>query len=185
MFIQTQTTPNPQALKFLLPEGLLKAGTMTFTKSQELSSKDLPQLVRDIFDVDGIEGIFMATDFISLTKSQDYGWDMLKPLALAAIMDHFLSGAKMPEGHLVQHDEFSEEDKEVVEQIKELLETKVRPAVAQDGGDIVYNHFKDGVLYLELHGACSGCPSSQITLKQGIENMLRHYIPEVLRVESI
>lgn len=143
-----------------------------------------------LFEVDGVKAIFLGADFITITKQQDQQWDSLKPLLLNVIMEHYLAGKPV----VLQAESLSdkkkaapdvEEDSEIVKQIKELIETRVRPAVAMDGGDIIFHDFQNGVVTLELHGACSGCPSSTMTLKQGIENMLRHYVPEVESVEAV
>lgn len=185
MFIQTQDTPNPQTLKFLPGVEVLKSGTRSYENADDCN--DAP-IAKTIFEVEGVKSIFLAKDFISVTKQEDQDWEYLKPLVLAAIMDHFLAG--MPtvmESSAKEEAENKtpESSDDITNQIIDLIETRVRPAVAQDGGDIVFRDFKEGVVYLELQGACSGCPSSTITLKSGIENMLKHYIPEVESVESI
>lgn len=185
MFIQTQDTPNPQTLKFLPGVEVLKSGTRTYESAADCN--DAPLAV-EIFKVEGVKSIFFAKDFVSVTKDEDQDWEYLKPLVLAAMMDHMLTG--MPcvleaSSKEKQADTPLASDDEVTNQIIDLIETRVRPAVAQDGGDIVFKDFKEGVVYLELQGACSGCPSSAITLKSGIENMLKHYIPEVASVEQV
>lgn len=182
MFIQTEETPNPQVLKFI-PDGkeVLKSGSEEF-KSQKQASTKSP-LATQLFEIRGVSSIFLGKDFISITKNPDFEWDKLKADIQATIMDFFVSGKDvMFESKVAEADS---EDDEVTKQIKELIEIKVRPAVAMDGGDIVFHEFKDGIVYLELMGACSGCPSSTITLKNGIENMLKHYVPEVEAVEQV
>ncbi|MCL4155651.1 UNVERIFIED_CONTAM: hypothetical protein GTU68_065976 [Idotea baltica] len=185
MFIQTQDTPNPQTLKFLPGVEVLKSGTRSYESADNCN--DAP-IAASVFKVEGVRSIFLAKDFISVTKEEAQDWEYLKPLVLAAIMDHLLAG--MPtvmetSAEKEQNNKPITSDDEVTNQIIDLIETRVRPAVAQDGGDIVFRDFKEGVVYLELQGACSGCPSSSITLKSGIENMLKHYIPEVESVESV
>ncbi len=180
MFIQTIETPNPETLKFVPGVEILKSGTRTYNTSD--SYVDAP-IVASIFKIEGIKGVFLGKDFISVTKAPEQDWEYLKPLTLAAIMDHFMSG--MPA--VVEKEETLKEKigDDVTNQIIDIIETRVRPAVAQDGGDIIFKDFKDGVVFLELQGACSGCPSSTVTLKNGIENMLKHYIPEVTEVRSV
>lgn len=182
MFIQTQETPNPQTLKFIPGVQVLKEGTLTYHLGEDCSTSPLAAA---LLEVEGVKGIFLTENFISVTKDPSAEWSILKPIVLASVMDHFV--AQKPviiEGAFNAYSD-NEEDDEAVKQIKELIETRVRPAVANDGGDIIYKGFKDGVVFVELHGACSGCPSSTITLKSGIENMLKHYIPEVKGVESV
>ncbi len=185
MFIQTESTPNPATLKFLPGQTVLDLGTADFP-SAEAAVKS--PLARRIFDVDGVAGVFFGTDFVTVTKSDLVAWEHIKPAILGAIMEHFQSGAPVIEGersgdgHAANH---SGEDSEIVQQIKELLDTRVRPAVAQDGGDITFHGFDRGVVYLHMQGACAGCPSSTLTLKMGIENLLRHYIPEVTEVRPV
>ncbi|MEM1272994.1 MAG: NifU family protein [Pseudomonadota bacterium] len=185
MFIQTESTPNPATLKFLPGQAVLDAGTADFP-SQEAAANS--PLAARLFAVDGVTGVFFGTDFVTVTKEDGNDWDHLRPALLGAIMEHFQSGAPVisdgaeaASGH-AEHDG---EDAEVVGQIKELLDTRVRPAVAQDGGDITFHGFDRGVVYLHMQGACAGCPSSTLTLKMGIENLLRHYIPEVLEVRPV
>jgi Fe-S cluster biogenesis protein NfuA len=178
MFIQTEQTPNPATLKFLPGREVLSRGTADFPNSE--SSYRSP-LAQRLFDVDGVAGVFLGSDFITITKAGDRDWYVLKPSILGVIMEHFTAGRPV----LLEEagDAGTEvEDDEVVAQIKELIETRVRPAVAMDGGDITFDSFEDGVVYLHMKGACSGCPSSTATLKAGIENMLRHYVPEVVEV---
>ncbi len=186
MFIQTEQTPNPQTLKFLPGKVVMEEGTAFYQKIDEAG--DSP-FARRLFDIDGVEGVFFGSDFITITKKENFDWQVLKPSLLGGIIDHFNSEDKTIEKPIVKKDEESlqnsENDSDIVKQIKELLDTRVRPAVAMDGGDIIYNDFEDGVVYLKMQGACSGCPSSTATLKMGIENMLKHYIPEVQEVRSV
>lgn len=184
MFIQTEETPNPESLKFI-PDGqaVLDSGTAEF-KSQKQAATQSP-LALQLFEVSGVESIFFGRDFITVTKSPSIEWKRVKTEILATIMDFFMAGNPVMFEQKNDASDADENDSDVVKQIKELIEVKVRPAVAMDGGDIVYRSFEDGVVYLELKGSCSGCPSSTITLKSGIENMLKHYIPEVLSVEQI
>jgi Fe-S cluster biogenesis protein NfuA len=184
MFIQTEQTPNPATLKFLPGRVVMTTGTANFT---EATAAHASPLAERLFALPQISGVFFGADFITVTKADDGDWYQLKPAVLAAIMEHFTAGrpvfAAGAEGGAA--DEGDEEDDEIVSQIKELLETRVRPAVAQDGGDIIFHEFADGVVYLHMQGSCSGCPSSTATLKAGIENMLRHYIPEVVEVRAV
>jgi Fe-S cluster biogenesis protein NfuA len=187
MFIQTESTPNPATLKFLPGRTVLDAGSADFRAAEEAGRSPL---ARKLFEVEGVSGVFFGQDFITVTKSEDKGgdWQHLKPAILGAIMEHYASGepAVEGEGHTQGGEEFFEEkDGAIVETIKELLETRVRPAVANDGGDITFRGFKEGVVYLHMRGACSGCPSSTATLKYGIQNLLRHFIPEVREVEAV
>ena len=184
MFIQTEATPNPATLKFLPGQAVLEAGTADFP-SRDLAEKS--PLATRIFAVSGVEGVFFGHDFVTVTKSDTTEWDHIKPAILGAIMEHYQSGQPVieGEGQATGHVEHDGPDKEVVDQIKELLDTRVRPAVAQDGGDITFHGFDRGVVYLHMQGACAGCPSSTLTLKMGIENLLRHYIPEVLEVRPV
>ena len=185
MFIQTESTPNPATLKFLPGQTVLEAGTADFTTSDAAASSPL---ARRIFDVDHVTGVFFGNDFVTVTKSDAAEWEHMKPAILGAIMEHFQSGAPVMEGEANAsggHAEHEGEDGEIVGQIKTLLDTRVRPAVAQDGGDITFHGFDRGVVYLHMQGACAGCPSSTLTLKMGIENLLRHYIPEVLEVRPV
>lgn len=182
MFIQTEPTPNPATLKFLPGREVMGSGTANFTEAA--SAKSSP-LAERLFAVEGVTGVYLGGDFITVSKAGDLDWLKLKPVVLAAIMDHFTSGQPVMTGAAAPAESASDEDDEVVSQIKELLETRVRPAVAQDGGDIIFHSFEDGVVYLTMQGSCSGCPSSTATLKAGIENMLRHYIPEVHEVRPV
>ena len=180
MFIQTQETPNPQTMKFIPNHKILEGGTLSFAKEDVMDPSTLPAA---LFKVDGVVGVFLAEDFISVTKEQGQEWDHLKPIVLATIMDHLVAGLPIHDKQIKK--EVKEIPAGIEGEIIDLIETRVRPAVAQDGGDIIFKEFKDGIVYLELHGACSGCPSSTITLKEGIENMLKHYIPEVESVEAV
>ncbi len=184
MFIQTETTPNPATLKFLPGRSVLGGGTVDFSDSDAAAASPL---ARRIFEVDGVEGVFLGPDFISVTKG-GIEWQHLRPAVLGAIMEHFLSGAPVIEGEAVDsgHDEAaSGADGETIATIKELLDTRVRPAVAQDGGDITFHDYRDGVVFLHMRGACAGCPSSTATLKNGIENLLKHFLPEVREVRAV
>ena len=183
MFIQTEETPNPATLKFLPGRTVMEAGTADFPAAE--SAKRSP-LAEHLFGLDGVTGVFLGSDFITVTKNGDRDWYLMKPAILGVIMEHFTAGRPvLVDDADAPADAVAEEDSEVVVQIKELLDTRVRPAVAQDGGDIIFQGFENGVVYLHLQGACSGCPSSTVTLKMGIENMLRHYIPEVVEVCSV
>jgi Fe-S cluster biogenesis protein NfuA len=185
MFIQTESTPNPATLKFLPGRTVLEVGTADFPSAEVAAQSPLAQR---IFAVTGVQGVFFGSDFVTVTKADATLWDHIKPAILGAIMEHFQSGAPVilgeasGSGHASNH---AAEDDEIVRQIKELLDTRVRPAVAQDGGDITFHGFDRGVVYLHMQGACAGCPSSTLTLKMGIENLLRHYIPEVLEVRPV
>lgn len=184
MFIQTEATPNPATLKFLPGRVVLPQGTMDFRKSEDAGASPLAE---KLFEVEGVEGIFFGHDFISVTKG-DAEWQHIKPAVLGAIMEHFMSGAPVTRDEMAEEsaEEFFEAgDETTVDTIKELIETRVRPAVAQDGGDITFRGFRDGVVYLSMRGACSGCPSSTATLKHGIQNLLRHFVPEVEEVRAM
>jgi Fe-S cluster biogenesis protein NfuA len=188
MFIQTESTPNPATLKFLPGRQVMGEGAVADFPDSEAAARS--PLAAALFEIDDVSRVFFGSDFISVTKSNG-DWRHLKPPILGAIMEHFTRGIPLIEGAAEEAPEeqesFSEEDAEVVEQIKELLDTRVRPAVAGDGGDIIFRGFdgKTGIVSLYLRGSCAGCPSSVITLKNGIENMLRHYIPEVSAVEAV
>ncbi|MBL6431984.1 MAG: NifU family protein [Alphaproteobacteria bacterium] len=184
MFIQTEATPNPATLKFLPGRVVLPQGTMDFRKSEDAGASPLAE---KLFEVEGVEGIFFGHDFISVTKG-DAEWQHIKQAVLGAIMEHFMSGAPVTRDEMAEEsaEEFFEAgDETTVGTIKELIETRVRPAVAQDGGDITFRGFRDGVVYLSMRGACSGCPSSTATLKHGIQNLLRHFVPEVEEVRAM
>jgi Fe-S cluster biogenesis protein NfuA len=183
MFIQTEQTPNPATLKFLPGRVVMATGTANFT---DASAAQASPLAERLFSLEQVCGVFFGADFITVTKGEEGDWYQLKPAVLAAIMEHFTAGRPVLLSAASAISEAGdEEDDEVVSQIKELLETRVRPAVAQDGGDIIFHDFEDGVVYLHMQGSCSGCPSSTATLKAGIENMLRHYIPEVVEVRAV
>ncbi|PVA07176.1 NifU family protein [Thalassorhabdomicrobium marinisediminis] len=184
MFIQTESTPNPATLKFLPGQQVLEMGTADFPNAEAAQKSPL---AGRIFSVEGVTGVFFGTDFVTVTKADGVEWDHIKPAILGAIMEHYQSGKPVIEGEQAAsgHAEHTGEDGEIVNQIKELLDTRVRPAVAQDGGDITFHGFDRGVVYLHMQGACAGCPSSTLTLKMGIENLLRHYIPEVVEVRPV
>ena len=181
MFIQTEQTPNPATLKFLPGQTVLEEGTADFTDAD--SARARSPLAARLFDVEGVAAVFFGRDFITITKSDAKEWHVLKPALLGAVMEHFTAGRAVMNAPAEAED--TAEDDEIVSQIKELLDTRVRPAVAMDGGDIVYHGFEDGVVFLHMQGACAGCPSSTATLKMGIENMLKHYIPEVVEVRAV
>ncbi|MEM6438423.1 MAG: NifU family protein [Pseudomonadota bacterium] len=184
MFIQTESTPNPATLKFLPGEPVMSAGTADFPNRD--ASEHSPLAAR-IFSVEGVAGVFLGADFITVTKTDAVDWAHMKPGVLGAVLEHYQSGDPVIAGEAgaVGHAEHDGPDGAVVGQIKELLDTRVRPAVAQDGGDITFHGFDRGVVYLHMQGACAGCPSSTMTLKMGIENLLRHYIPEVTEVRPV
>ncbi len=185
MFIQTESTPNPATLKFLPGQTVLELGTADFPNAEAAAKSPL---ARRIFAVSGVTGVFFGTDFVTVTKAEGVDWQHIKPAILGAVMEHYQSGAAVMDGDASArggHAEHTGEDGDIVRQIKELLDTRVRPAVAQDGGDITFHGFDRGVVYLHMQGACAGCPSSTLTLKMGIENLLRHYIPEVLEVRPV
>ncbi len=182
MFIQTEQTPNPATLKFLPGQPVMERGTANFPSADQAARS--PLAVR-LFAIEGVIGVFLGADFVTVAKSDALEWHVLKPPVLGALMEHLSAGLPVIEEDENPAQTSDEDDDEVVAQIKELLDTRVRPAVAQDGGDIVYHGFEDGVVYLHLQGACAGCPSSSVTLKMGIENMLKHYVPEVQRVEAV
>ena len=183
MFIQTEATPNPATLKFLPGREVAGSTTADFPNPEGAGRSPLAER---LFAVDGVSGVFLGADFVTVTKAEDKDWYLIKPAILGVIMEHFT--ADRPVLLAAEGDSgpgAAEEDSEVVSMIKELLDTRVRPAVAQDGGDIVFHGYEDGVVFLHMQGACAGCPSATATLKMGIENMLRHYIPEVVEVRAI
>jgi Fe-S cluster biogenesis protein NfuA len=185
MFIQTESTPNPATLKFLPGRSVLDTGTADFPSADTAAKSPLASR---IFAVEGVTGVFFGTDFVTVTKAAAEDWNHIKPAILGAIMEHFQSGLPVLEGEgagAAGHAAHEGPDAHIVNQIKELLDTRVRPAVAQDGGDITFHGFDRGVVYLHMQGACAGCPSSTLTLKMGIENLLRHYIPEVVEVRPV
>jgi Fe-S cluster biogenesis protein NfuA len=182
LFIQTEQTPNPSTLKFLPGRVVMEKGTLDFAGADTAQSSPL---AKRLFAVEGVERVFFGSDFVTVTKAADKDWQVLKPSILGGIMEHYTSGEPVVAGDSQAALEgAAAEDDEVVAQIKELLETRVRPAVAQDGGDIIFQDFRDGVVYLHMQGSCSGCPSSTATLKMGIENLLKHYVPEVVEVQA-
>ncbi len=186
MFIETEGTPNPATLKFLPGREVMGLSTADFAGPASAARSPLASA---LFDLDGVARVFLGGDFVTVTKADGVEWQTLKPQVLGAIMEHFVSGRPVVSGSdtgsVEDEEDVLPEDAEVVSQIKELLDTRVRPAVAGDGGDIVFRGFRDGVVRLHMQGACSGCPSSTATLKHGIENMLRHYVPEVMAVEQV
>ena len=190
MLIQTETTPNPATLKFLPGQTVMDHGTRDFATPEQAEASPLAEA---IFSTGEVEGVFFGRDFVSVTAAPGVEWRQLKPQVLAVLLDHFVSGAPLfgagsaaeisvPPAEAIEEDPA---DAEIVAQIRELIETRVRPAVANDGGDIIYRGFRGGTVYLALQGACSGCPSSTMTLKQGIEGLLKYYVPEVEAVEAI
>ncbi|MGB7035864.1 MAG: NifU family protein [Xanthobacteraceae bacterium] len=185
MFIQTEVTPNPATLKFLPGQTVLEGGTLDFRDSAQGSRSPLAER---LFGIAGVSGVFFGSDFITVTKG-DGDWQQLKPMILGAIMEHYMSGAPLVSGGGAEASDgeefFDAADAETVATIKELIETRVRPAVANDGGDITFRGFKDGVVFLNMKGACSGCPSSTATLRHGIQNLLRHFIPDVTEVRPV
>jgi Fe-S cluster biogenesis protein NfuA len=182
MFIQTEATPNPATLKFLPGRTVLPEGTLDM---RDKAQAEQSPLAAKLFEIDGVSGVFFGSDFIAVTKT-DGEWHQLKPALLGAIMEHFMAGAPIVNAGdaaaAVADEFFEEKDAETVAIIKDLIETRVRPAVANDGGDITFRGFKDGVVYLDMKGACSGCPSSTATLRHGIQNLLRHFVPDVVEV---
>ena len=189
MFIQTEATPNPATLKFIPGRTVLGSGTMEFT-SREAAARS--PLAEKLFGVPGITSVFYGSDFVTVTKD-DSDWQHLKPAILGAIMEHYMSGAPLladgstgSDDAADEEDEFfNEADAETVATIKDLIETRVRPAVAGDGGDITFRGFRDGVVYLNMKGSCSGCPSSTATLQHGIQNLLKHFVPDVVEVRPV
>ncbi len=184
MFIQTESTPNPATLKFLPGCTVLQKGTADFPS---VKNSEKSPLAQRIFGVEGVTGVFFGSDFITVTKADGIDWEHVKPAILGVIMEHFQSNTPimLEENISPSHAEHDGPDSAIVEQIKELLDTRVRPAVAQDGGDITFHGYEDGIVYLHMQGACAGCPSSTMTLKMGIENLLKHFIPEVQEVRPI
>ena len=184
MFIQTENTPNPNTVKFLPGKPVMESGVVEFKTLEEANISVLGQ---KLFGLDEVEGVFFGHDFISITKSDGAEWEGLKTRVMAAIMDHYMSGQSLfREGMEPQASDSADiEEDELSAQIRELIDTRVRPMVAMDGGDIIFERFEDGIAYLRMRGACSGCPSATMTLKSGVENMLRHYVPEVLEVQQI
>jgi len=185
MFIQTELTPNPLTLKFLPGRVVMKEGTAFY---KNLSEADNSGLAKNFFAIDGVDGVFFGSDFITITRKDSFDWQILKPLLFKAIEDHYDKGEEIiSRDENTNKNDLTEDDSDesdIVKQIKELLDTRVRPSVAMDGGDIIYEGYKDGIVYLQMQGSCAGCPSSTATLKIGIENMLKHYVPEVKEVRS-
>jgi Fe-S cluster biogenesis protein NfuA len=181
LFIQTEQTPNPSTLKFLPGRVVMEKGTLDYATPDSAGASPL---AKRLFAVEGVERVFLGSDFVTVTKAADKDWQILKPSILGGIMEHYTSGEPVVSGSVAAAESAASDDDEIVAQIKELLETRVRPAVAQDGGDIVFQDFRDGVVYLHMQGSCSGCPSSTATLKMGIENLLKHYVPEVVEVQA-
>lgn len=188
MFIQTESTPNPATLKFLPGRPVLEHGTLDMRDREQAAKSPLAER---LFEIANVDGVFFGSDFITVSKTAGE-WQQLKPLVLGAIMEHFMSGAPLlKEGETIStkadaaEEFFNAEDAETVNTIKDLIETRVRPAVANDGGDITFRGYKDGVVYLAMKGACSGCPSSTATLRHGIQNLLRHFVPEVQEVRPM
>ncbi|MBM3597985.1 MAG: NifU family protein [Alphaproteobacteria bacterium] len=182
MFIQTEQTPNPATLKFLPGRTVMEAGTADFPNVTTAAKSPLAER---LFQVEGVTGVFFGGDFITVTKGIDKEWHLLKPAILGVIMEHFTAGRPIILPSEPSAAASEGEDSEIVQTIKELLDTRVRPAVAQDGGDIIFRGFENGVVFLHMQGSCSGCPSSTATLKMGIENMLKHYVPEVTEVQAV
>lgn len=183
MFIQTEQTPNPNTLKFLPGREVLGDQTADFADPESAAASPL---ATRLFEIDGVTGVFLGADFVTVTKD-DRDWQGLKPVILGTIMEHFTSGAPILSSAVAADDTMEDDpaDQEVIVQIRDLLDTRVRPAVARDGGDIIYHGFRQGIVYLRMQGSCSGCPSSTATLKHGIENLLRHYVPEVTEVRAV
>lgn len=184
MFIQTEATPNPATLKFMPGKSVLAGGTADFRSASEAEKSPL---AARLFGIDGVKGVFLGSDFISVTKG-DIEWQHLKPVLLGAIMEHYMSGAQEASGedtNDADEGSYDPADEETVATIKELIETRVRPAVAQDGGDITFSGFREGIVYLHMRGACAGCPSSTATLRHGIENLLKHFCPDVEAVQAV
>jgi Fe-S cluster biogenesis protein NfuA len=189
MFIQTEATPNPATLKFIPGKVVMEEGSLDFRSKEDAEGQS--QLADRLFSIEGVEGVFFGYDFITITKRDDQDWQLTKPAILGAIMEHFMSGAPVLNNANQDIDSnmgeefFDDGSEQIVATIKELLETRVRPAVAQDGGDITFRGFKEGTVYLSMRGACAGCPSSTATLQHGIQNLLKHFIPEIQAVEAI
>jgi Fe-S cluster biogenesis protein NfuA len=180
MFIETESTPNPATLKFLPGVEVLAGRTADFA---DADAALISPLANHLFGLPGVERVFLGNDFVTITKSDAIEWQALRPQVLGAIMEHFVAGLPvMSEAGAAVAEDVQPEDQEIVDQIKDLLETRIRPAVASDGGDIIFRGYRDGVVSLQMQGSCSGCPSSTATLKHGIENLLKHYIPEVQSV---
>lgn len=182
MYIQTEDTPNPNSLKFIPGVDVMGDNQPVFIADKEKAS--ISALAESLFSFDFTESIFFGSDFITITKKNDFDWQNIKPDILVTIMEFFITNNKVIKNADVNDPQINENDDEITKQIKEIINERVRPAVARDGGDIIFKEFSEGIVYLELHGACAGCPSSTITLKNGIESMLKHYVPEVMSVEA-
>jgi Fe-S cluster biogenesis protein NfuA len=184
MFIQTEETPNPATLKFLPGRTVMSTGTANFS---DAAAGARSPLATRLFELDGVTGVFLGADFVSVTKDDTTDWYQMRPAVMGVMMDIFSSGVDVVADDFAATPDSTAaaDDSELVGQIKELIDTRVRPAVAQDGGDIIFHGFENGIVYLHMQGACSGCPSSTATLRSGIENMLRHYIPEVTEVQAV
>ena len=183
MFIQTEVTPNPKTVKFIPGKEVSPIKSINFINIEEAS---ISPLAKRLFLINGVNSVFLGSDFISITKDEIIEWQELKPLVLSQIMQHYMSNDVIINDFTEEKAvELNEEDKEIASQIEDLLETRVRPSVASHGGDIVFHSYSDGIVELEMRGACSGCPSSMATLKMGVENMLKHYIPEIMEVKEV
>lgn len=183
MFIQTEPTPNPATVKFLPGREVLPRGAVDFTDPDEAAAKS--PLAHRIFAVGGVTGVHLGRDFVAVTKAETEDWYLLKPAVLGAIMEHYMSGEPVLVGEVPAADIAPEDEDDTARKIRELIETRVRPVVARDGGDIVFYGFERGIVYLHMRGACSGCPSALITLKNGIENLLKYHVPEVVEVRAV
>jgi Fe-S cluster biogenesis protein NfuA len=182
MFIQTEETPNPATMKFIPGREVMGSGTLDIGTAEAASQSPLAQ---SLFEIDGVRGVFLGKDFITVTKEQSKNWSMMKPPVLTSIMEHFSSNRPVVATKDDEHTTGADSDDPIVTRIRDLLDHKIRPAVAQDGGDITFQKYEDGIVYLNLKGSCAGCPSSSMTLKAGVENMLRHYVPEVREVRQV
>jgi NFU1 iron-sulfur cluster scaffold homolog, mitochondrial len=180
MFVQTEVTPNPNSLKFLPGKAVSNKGSFEVTKKEEIDN----ELVRNLLSINGVTGVFLGADFLSINKKEDINWEEIKHIVISLINDFYSTGKEFVIAKGLSKEK-KEEHSEIEKQIISILETKIRPAVAKDGGDIKFKEFKDGTVKVELQGSCSGCPSSTMTLKQGVQNLLCHYIPEVKQVEAI
>jgi Fe-S cluster biogenesis protein NfuA len=183
MFVQTEPTPNPATLKFLPGREVMKEGTIFYQNQDSAVNSSLAQ---NLFSIKGVESVFFGSDFITITKADVNEWTLMKPAILGCIIEHFTMNKPVISEQVPRTEHsYDENDSDVVKKIKELLDTKVRPAVAMDGGDIIFNNYNEGIVFLQMQGACQGCPSSTATLKMGIENMLKHYIPEIREVRPV
>tara|TARA_B100000886_G_scaffold308045_1_gene241477 strand:+ start:732 stop:1271 length:540 start_codon:yes stop_codon:yes gene_type:complete len=179
MFVQTETTPNPNSIKFLPGKIVSNSGSFEVTRKDEINN----ELIKNLLSVNGVEGIFLGKDFISINKYDDFSWDDIKHIVISLINDFYATGKEFVIDKNVN--EITEDLKDIEKKIVKILEQKIRPAVAKDGGDIKFKEFKDGIVKVQLQGSCSGCPSSTMTLKQGVQNLLCHYIPEVKEVQAV